>query len=389
MHDAKALRARLVDWYRANRRALPWRSTRDPYAVWISEIMLQQTRVETVIPYFERFVERWPTVAALAAADPADVRAAWSGLGYYRRAQLMLDAAASVVRDHGGALPGELEALRALPGFGRYTAGAVASIGFGIPAAAVDGNVARVLARLHAIEGDVTKGAPNAELWAKAEALATARPARTRTARTRAASDAGDLTQALIELGALVCTPKSPRCTECPVSDVCLALRAGKTDRIPPPKKRAARTTVEVTAVLLHDDARHTVILERQPSSGLFAELWCLPMLEGTLEPDAVADEAARARSWSIDQVELAAEVKHVLTHRDIVMRIVRARGRPPETEHLRALPLDALDRHGVPSMTVRALRAALPRSVLSRAKLPGRTTKRAKAPTTLPLFRA
>lgn len=384
MHDAKALRARLVDWYRANRRELPWRRTRDPYAVWISEIMLQQTRVETVIPYFERFLARWPTVEALASADPADVQAAWSGLGYYRRARLMLDAAASVVRDHDGALPGELEALRALPGFGRYTAGAVASIGFGIPAPAVDGNVARVLARVYGIEGDVTKGAPNAELWARAGALADAKARRTKTA-----NEAGELTQALIELGALVCAPKSPRCTECPISAACAALRDGKTAQIPPPKRRATRTTLERTALLFFDEARHTVVLERQPKTGLFAELWCLPMLEGRLEPDAVADEAARARAWSIDQVELAAELKHVLTHRDVVLRIVRARGHPPETEDLCALALDTLDRHGIPSLTVRALRAALPRAVSSRANLPGRTTKRTKAATTLPLFRA
>jgi A/G-specific adenine glycosylase len=356
--DHQVLRARLLGWYRKNRRDLPWRRTRDPYAVWISEVMLQQTRVDTVIPYYDRFLAKFPTVDALAGADPAEVRASWSGLGYYRRAELMLRAASSIVRDHASSLPADKELLLGLPGFGRYTAGAVASIAFGLEAGAVDGNVTRVLSRLFAI-----KDANPAEVWEHAEALAKGEAP-------------GELNQGLIELGALLCSPRSPKCLLCPVAALCAAKKAGLQEQIPPPKKRAEKKKLEVTALLLFD-RRGRLILERQPAGGLFAELWCLPMLEGALEPDAATDEADRKYSWSLDQVEHAARVKHVLTHREIAMTVVRARtfgGKLPDT--MTAIELDALETLGIPSMTVRALKAAMSELELSRAVLPGRRTK-------------
>jgi A/G-specific adenine glycosylase len=343
--DVARLRALVLAWYRAHRRDLPWRRTRDPYAVWISEVMLQQTRVETVIPYYERFLSRWPTVDSLAAADPEEVRACWSGLGYYRRAKLMLDAAHAIVTGHGGRFPEEVEEIAALPGLGRYTSGAVASIAYDAPVPAVDGNVLRVLARLGAIEGDVTRGEPNRAIWSLAAELA-------------AGESAGDLNQGLIEIGALVCAPRNPACDRCPIAEACRARSDGSIDRIPAPKKRPARTTIEVTALLRLDE--RGVLLEQQPEEGLFANLWCLPMLEGRLEMDAIGDEARRKYRWELDAIEALAEVKHVLTHRDLLMRVVRVESRAAP-RMMRSVRIDRLRELGIPAVTMRALRAALP----------------------------
>ena len=208
------LRTALLAWYRAHRRDLPWRRTRDPYAIWISEAMLQQTRVETVIPYWERFLARFPDVEALATADADDVIACWAGLGYYSRARNLHRAAQIVVERHAGRLPADVELLRELPGVGRYTAGAVASIAFDRPAPIVDGNVARVLARLFGIAADVRSRAVQERLWREAEELARG-------------EDPGALNQALMELGAMVCTPRAPRCADCPWSRRCAAFAHG------------------------------------------------------------------------------------------------------------------------------------------------------------------
>ena len=371
--DPAPLRPRLLAWYRQHRRDLPWRRTRDPYAVWLSEIMLQQTRVDTVIPYFERFLARWPTLAALAAADPEEVRAAWSGLGYYRRCRAMLEAARVVASEHGGRLPETPEALRRLPGFGRYTAGAVSSIAFGVPAPAVDGNVARVLARVLALRDDPTRGAGERAVWAAAAALAPGEAPE-------------ELTQALIELGALVCTPKRPSCAACPLEGACGARREGLEAVIPPPRRRPARSRAELTALLSFDGTG--VLLERQPEEGLFGGLWCLPMVEGHLEGSAAADEAARKYGWELHTTEPVAEVLHVLTHRDLAVRVLRVDDRlderlderddrpTPALPSRQRVPLEGLSALGLPTFTARTLRAALPRAALGRAVLPGRTTR-------------
>src|SRR5512134_738690 len=215
-----AVRRALLAWYRRERRDLPWRRTRDPWAIWVSETMLQQTRVETVIPYYERFMQRFPNVAALADADTDELMSHWAGLGYYSRARNLKAAASQVVREHGGRVPGDVEALRALPGVGRYTAGALASIAFDRPAPIVDGNVARVLARLLDLDLDVRSPAGQRRLWAEAEALANG-------------PSPGDLNQALMELGALVCTPRTPRCADCPVRRRCRGRAAGRAEALP------------------------------------------------------------------------------------------------------------------------------------------------------------
>ncbi len=352
------IRDRLIEWYRARRRDLPWRKTRDPYAVWISEVMLQQTRVDTVIPYYERFLQRWPTVQALADAPPEAIRAAWSGLGYYRRAALMLKAAHAIAKDHGGKLPGDLPSLAALPGFGRYTAGAVASIAFKIEAPAVDGNVIRVLSRLHGIEGDTSKGAANEAVWRAATVLAQG-------------PHVDELNQALIELGALVCTPK-PNCVACPVATECVANRTQRQQELPPPRQRAKRKAVELTALLwIGDDS---IYLEQQSSEGLFANLWLLPLLEGHLDESSVADEAARKYGWQVGSVRIGATIKHVLTHRDLLIQVAEVH-QAPRHPALILTPLAQLEARGIPSVTVKVLRAALSPKALRGAALPGRRT--------------
>jgi len=217
---SRTLRTAILDWYLEHRRDLPWRRSRDPYAIWVSEVMLQQTRVETVIPYYERFLKRFPSVRALARATEADVLAAWSGLGYYSRARNLRRAAETVEREHLGELPRDPATLRALPGIGEYTAAAIASIAFGVPAAAIDGNVIRVLARIDGRRGRRNSSALRREVTERAAALAHGpRP--------------GDWTQALMELGATVCLPRDPLCERCPAARRCLARKSGEPDRYP------------------------------------------------------------------------------------------------------------------------------------------------------------
>src|SRR5690349_6148043 len=217
---------RLLEWYRAHRRDLPWRRTRDAYGIWVSEVMLQQTRVAVVVPYWERWMERFPGAAELAAAPLDDVLACWSGLGYYGRARNLHAGAREVVARYGGRVPGEAAELRTLPGVGRYTAGAIASIAFGRREPLVDGNVARVLARVYAVEEDVKSTAGQKRLWQLAGELVPDEAP-------------GDFNQALMELGATVCTP-APRCEACPVAEACAARAAGRERELPVVGARAA-----------------------------------------------------------------------------------------------------------------------------------------------------
>ena len=352
----------MLAWYRAHRRDLPWRATRDPYAVWISEVMCQQTRVETVLPYYARVRQRWPTVEALAAADDDDVRAAWSGLGYYRRAQLMLRAAREVATEPRGRFPEDADGLIQLPGFGRYTAGAVAAMAFDRPRAAVDGNVTRVVARLLGLEGDVSQGAGAAAAGRFAERLAP--------------GDApGDLAQGLIELGALVCAAKRPRCDACPIAADCQARATGAVERIPAPKRRPKKTAVALTAVVwVHHDR---VLLVRQPESGLFASLWCPPLFEGHLPPDGADDEARRAHGLELAPLAYAGEVTHLLTHRALQLQVLRSAAVPPADlpEGHAWAPLERLTEWAIPSVTARCLEAAMTGAERARTRLTRRRT--------------
>jgi len=308
------LHALLGDWYRASKRDLPWRRTRDPYAIWLSEVMLQQTRVETVVPYYTRFLDRYATVRALADAPLDDVLSMWSGLGYYRRAR-MLHAGAKHVAAR-GAFPSDVAALREVPGVGPYTAGAIASIAFGRRAALVDGNVARVLARIFAIEDDVRGGAGLARVWEIAESLVPEEAA-------------GDWNQALMELGATVCTPREPRCLVCPVRDACDARRAGKERALPVLRAKTKPRPARRAAIVLMSSAG--ILLARRRPDGLFGGLWEPPSIDvdADVADDAVATWArprfAKLLGARIAELEPCGAIVHVLSHRRLQVFVSRA----------------------------------------------------------------
>jgi A/G-specific adenine glycosylase len=299
-----SVRSRLLTWFARHQRELPWRKTADPYAIWISEVMLQQTQVATVIPYYRRFLERFPTVRALAKAQLPDVLGLWKGLGYYSRARNLHRAAQQLAAEHGGALPSTAEALHELPGFGRYTAGAVASIAFGEEAPLVDGNVARVLSRLYAVEGAPGEKAREAKLWALAgELVKGPKP--------------GDLNQALMELGATVCLPKAPLCLLCPVSSECTALKEGRVDQLPAARFRAPRKALELSLGVCRKGQK--VLLARRPDGGLFGGLWELPSAPSTDALTALLDAPVGER---------LAIVERTLTHRDLTLHLYEVKSR-------------------------------------------------------------
>jgi A/G-specific adenine glycosylase len=307
-----ALRRRLLAWYSRHARALPWRATRDPYAIWVSEVMLQQTQVATVIPYYHRFLERFPTVESLASAPIDRVLASWAGLGYYRRARSLHEAAGFVVREHAGRIPCVPDAFSQLPGVGRYTAGAVLSIAFDRKTPVLDGNVARVLSRVFGLELGVRDPRQARALWELADALV---PMRT----------PGDWNQALMELGATVCLPKSPRCEVCPVAKECRARIEDRVDHLPPVAKRRAAVAARRAVALL--EWRGRWLVERR-SGRLLDGLWEPPGVELSNGDDAGAALRRRLRSLGVAaRLEDSGErVKHVITHRRIEVEVWRGR---------------------------------------------------------------
>jgi len=325
---AVRIRRALVTWYRNNKRDLPWRRTHDPYAIWISETMLQQTRVEAVIPYWERWMKRFPDVAALATADADDVMGHWAGLGYYSRARNLHAAARTVVEELGGELPDDVAGLRDLKGVGRYTAGAVASIAFDRPAPVVDGNVARVLTRLLEIREDVASPSVVERLWKEAAALARG-------------PNPGDLNQALMELGATVCTPRAPHCSDCPLTRCCGARAAGDPETMPVKQPKASPRRVEAVCALVCRRGRALAV--RRPPHGLLGGLWELP--GGELE-QVEAAEKGLARSLrervglDVKGVERVGSVRHVFTHRVLELTVFRAEARGGRVS------LDGFDAH-------------------------------------------
>lgn len=259
---AANFRKKLLDWYQKHKRDLPWRRSRDPYAIWVSEIMLQQTQVATVIPYYERFLKKFPTIAALARAEEEEVLALWAGLGYYRRAKLLQRGARAVAERHGGRLPDDPEALRELPGIGPYTAGAIASIAFQRPSPLVDGNVVRVLSRVFARKGHAKDARLQKEIWALAADLVDPK-------------HPGDFNQALMELGATLCRVALPSCERCPVQGLCAAHRAGEPEAFPesPPPQKTLRLQ-RAAAVALRGES---VLLVKPRAARWFQGLWGLP----------------------------------------------------------------------------------------------------------------
>ena len=288
----------ILSWYDQGHRDLPWRRTQDPYRIWISEIMLQQTRAETVVSYYERFLARYPTVQDLASAPEEELLKAWEGLGYYSRARSLQKAAKEIVARYGGQLPADLEKLRALPGIGDYTAGAIASIAFGIPAAAVDGNVERVLCRWDAIKDEVGTPAVRRQIAARAQALVPPdRP--------------GAFANAMMEMGATMCTPKNPKCLLCPVREGCMGFAQGIAQELPHKAKKKAQR-VENRAVLLVFCENRVLIVKRQEK--LLGGLFVFPDILEESDPARLC-RALEALGIRAAYDEKLGHARHVFTH--------------------------------------------------------------------------
>jgi A/G-specific adenine glycosylase len=271
----------LLDWFRAEARDLPWRRTLDPYAVWVSETMLQQTQVKTVIPYWERWMQALPTVASLAATPEPSILKLWEGLGYYSRARNLKKAAGEIELRHGGRFPENLEAVLALPGIGRYTAGAITSIAFNQPNPILDGNVSRVLSRVFTIADDPKASATIRRLWALAESLVSAAallPAVRPASPRQSAGPCSDLNQALMELGATTCTPRNPVCARCPILDQCLASRSGQPESFPRNTSRPPATRRRFIAAVVERNGM--VLVHQRKGRTVNAGLWEFPNIE-------------------------------------------------------------------------------------------------------------
>ncbi len=298
----------LLDWFYKNRRSLPFREDPTPYHVWLSEVMLQQTRVSAVLPYYYRFLEALPDIPALAACEEERLHKLWEGLGYYSRVRNLQKAAKLVCAQYGGQLPADYAALRALPGIGEYTAGAIASISFGLPVPAVDGNVLRVFSRLYNDPGVITEPAVKKAFTA-------------RVMEHQPPEKAGDYNQALMELGALVCVPNgAPLCGQCPLAEVCLARAAGTTAQLPQKAKPKPRKIVPVTLALVESPAGFLV--QQRPQKGLLAGLWQPVLWEGEhlLQAEVLARLAALGLDTGAAPPAALPAAKHIFTHIEWLM---------------------------------------------------------------------
>jgi A/G-specific adenine glycosylase len=340
----KPLQRALLGWYHRSRRALPWRVSRDPYRIWVSEVMLQQTTVKVVTPYFEAFVARFPDAQALAAADEQDVLAAWSGLGYYQRARNLHGGARRLVERHHGRFPRTLAGALDLPGVGLYTASAVLSIAYGAPLPVVDGNVRRVLARLLALRGPQ---------WLREG------PYYNVAQDVLEPSDPGAWNQAVMELGATVCTPRAPACPACPLRGHCQALAQGLVDAVPEPRPRPSPVQVNLAAALVERAGR--VLLVRRPEGRLMGRMWEVP--QTSLESRGLRDleqELASRHGLRVAAGPLLARVRHAITFRRIRVDVhaARLRREPPADAERYAWVLPRSVQLPVSSLTRKILRA-------------------------------
>jgi A/G-specific adenine glycosylase len=348
--ESGAFASRLLTWFDvAGRHALPWQHPRTPYRVWLSEVMLQQTQVQVVIPYFERFVATLPDVTALAAAPLDDVLALWSGLGYYARARNLHAAAKRCVELHDGELPRDLDALIALPGIGRSTAGAILAQAWGDRFPILDGNVKRVLARWHGIEGFPGLPAVEKQLWAMA-------------ARHLPASRLADYTQAQMDFGATLCTRHEPACVLCPLQDGCVALREGRVAELPTPKP--GKPLPERRAIMLWaEDAVGKVLLQRRPATGIWASLWSLPE---AVDHDAARDWFDAHVAGDYDRGSPLAAIAHGFTHYRLQIQPLRWRDVAPrpqvaDNDDLHWVARDQLRALGIPAPIRKLLEADPP----------------------------
>jgi A/G-specific adenine glycosylase len=357
----KKFRAALLAWFAQSQRDLPWRRSRDPYRIWISEIMLQQTRVAAVIPYYQKFLERFPTVEALAAAPEEEVLRMWSGLGYYRRALNLQMAAKQIVSGHGGELPRARGEVLELAGIGEYTAAAILSIAFGEKLAVLDGNVARVLARLDAVRGDLRVAGRWRSLQERANELLDGEAA-------------GEWNQAMMELGATLCTPGAPQCLLCPVGQFCEARKLGIAEQLPEKRSKRAGVAVRLAAAVLLDQMGNSLLLpppaRRQPSPAddhvpaLLARLWHFPTVS------AHGDGIRRLRQLLVKQLKLTGDaavfeplpkVRHTVTYRRIEVSpfLVRVPKLPPPGGS-KTIELHAVLEQPISNLTRKVARAAL-----------------------------
>jgi len=355
-------RKNLLTWFSQSQRDLPWRRTRDSYRIWLSEIMLQQTRVAAVIPYYEKFLERFPAVEALAAAPEEEVLRLWSGLGYYSRARNLQKAARQIVAKHRGVFPSGYEEVLALPGIGAYTAAAILSIAYQKKHAVLDGNVARVLARLCALRGDLRANGTWQGLQKTADHLLDE-------------TSPGDWNQAMMELGATVCAPRAPQCLLCPVGEFCEARKKGLVDLIP--EKRAKRSTMEVTlaALVLVDRKGRTLLLpppkgprksaEAEDVPALVSRMWHFPTVAvngGSAAAELkkfAAESVFGGRKFAMD-LEPLARVRHAVTYRAVTVLPFRACvEKPPKVAGAKALRLDELSSVHISNLTRKVARAA------------------------------
>jgi A/G-specific adenine glycosylase len=354
----RTFQSRLLAWFRAHRRELPWRANRDPYRVWVAEIMLQQTRIAAVIPYYERFLRRFPDVRALARARQPQVLKLWSGLGYYSRARNLHAAARTIVAQRGGEFPRELEAALSLPGIGRYTAAAVLSIAYDASLAVLDGNVTRVLARLGAVRGDLR--APRA--WRNLSETAQQLLAR---------EAASDWNQALMELGETICTPQSPQCEACPISRWCEAHARGLVNEIPAPRKKRAAVNIKIAAAILRDPQDRTLLVKDPGAHDgvLFSRMWQFPAIE--VKRNARSELAKHLRATlGVNGIPLEAlpEARHGVTFRNVTLLpfLARVEQLPANARTRgRVLPLESVARVPISSATRKIAAAAAAAHIL------------------------
>jgi len=322
--ELPAFQAQLLGWFAEAKRDLDWRRTRDPYRVWISEIMLQQTRVAAVLPYYRRFLKRFPTVDALAQACRESVLRLWAGLGYYSRARNLHRAAKEIVARHGGEFPRRMEEALALPGIGHYTAAAVLSIAYGEPHAVLDGNVARVLARLGVIRGDLRRPKRWRALTCAANVLL---PEQDAAAASLSASVSGDWNQAMMELGATLCTPRTPQCAACPVAHWCRAHALGIALRLPTQRRKPKPVRLALSAAILVDPRGRTFLLRQQSDhSSLFSNLWQFPAVKAAGPAPEKLSRYLQSAFGITAALEPLPPARHTVTFRRILLAPFLAR---------------------------------------------------------------
>jgi A/G-specific adenine glycosylase len=355
-------RKKLLAWFAEFQRDLPWRRTKDPYRIWLSEIMLQQTRVAAVIPYYERFLERFPDVKALAQAPEQEVLRLWAGLGYYSRARNLQKAARQIVAEHDSHFPDALEEALALSGIGAYTAAAILSIAYGKKLAVLDGNVARVIARLGAIRGDLRSGGRWQSLQKTADALL-------------ASHAPGDWNQAMMELGATLCTPRSPQCLLCPVAEFCEARKLGLTGAIPERRTKRPTVTITLAALVLVDPQGRTLLLPppklgRTPAltndvPALLSRMWHFPTIQVQHNAASELREFAMSTIFSSrkfsGKLQALPRVRHAVTYRQITLHPFRLDvAKLPRVPHAKSLPLSGLSAVPVSNLTRKVAQASV-----------------------------